>query len=81
MPLPRDSVYPFGNASSSAVPSPDFLNHLEDCIVNTENAAAKLLEAVKVLEPGVSDFPRLNKVLKNSHVCFPYPARIRCLKL
>jgi DASH complex subunit SPC19 len=61
--MARQSVYP-----TSAI---DLLNHLDDCVNFTEAAAASLQSSLNKFETGISDLPRLTKILANKHVRAP----------
>lgn len=60
--MSRQSVWP------SAAPPSDHLNYLEDCISATENCVRSLTCTLEKFGPGISDFPRLSRVLVNEHV-------------
>jgi len=46
----------------------DFLHYLEDCVSTTEHCGQTMERTNHVLQSGVSDLPRLCKVLHNHHV-------------
>lgn len=71
-PLPRESVWP------SSAPSSDHLGYLEDCITATEGCLTTLSNCLGRLNPGISDLPRLTKILKGEHVSWSRPLMNRC---
>jgi hypothetical protein len=60
--MSRQSVWP------SAPPPSDHLHYLEDCITATENCVNSLTSTLNKFQPGIRDFPRLNRILVNEHV-------------
>lgn len=61
----RTSTYPLAPLPGTSF---DFLTHLEECIRATERCSSALNSGLTRLQPGVSDLPRLTKILSNKHV-------------
>ncbi|KAJ9110254.1 hypothetical protein QFC19_001657 [Naganishia cerealis] len=54
----------------------DYLSFLGHCVAATEASVDTVARCITNLEPGVSDLPRLTKVLANEHVSLHYPRRL-----
>ncbi|KAK4688295.1 DASH complex subunit SPC19, partial [Tremellales sp. Uapishka_1] len=65
---PRESVYPQQNS--------DYLTSLEDCVQATEACCLTMGNVIEKLAPGISDLPRLSRILQNRHhfLVLPLPA-------
>ncbi|ORX37129.1 hypothetical protein BD324DRAFT_624898 [Kockovaella imperatae] len=71
--LARESMYP--TASTSTLPSFDFLHSLDSCVEITKECTTSLGRGLDMFKVGVEDMPRLAKVLTNRQhfLLLPHP--------